>query len=396
MINWLKQIAFSPYRWMAVPLVLLFIFSHFSMGGASISIGLIYLAFFSYCIINRQFLLVEVPNRWVLAMFFFMLLLTGLLSIDPSESLRLFFQKRLPLWSLALLIPLAFSKRDDVKELFRIFLLIGGVTMMVGLVLFIVTFTEINSRMTLFTHYMTTGGMTMIVSLMALATLIHPKTPTKWRWFVAGVFLFSLASLLATSTRSSWLGFGLGVIILGILIRKETIYFLIAMVVAFYLFAPQNYLDRAASIVDPWHPNNVGRLNMWTTGFEIWKDYPVLGVGDHDLKKIYAEYKQPDDWEEGGHLHNTVVMWLVTTGVVGLLVTVTFLFYTMWNLFTIWRKETDWLGASVSSGTLAVFFGFLLNGLFEWNFGDAEIVTYLSLLLGLNWILFLTPTERTA
>ena len=33
-----------------------------------------------------------------------------------------------------------------------------------------------------------------------------------------------------------------------------------------------------------------------------------------------------------------------------------------------------WLEGSLALGALAVFVGFHINGLFEWNFGDQEII----------------------
>lgn len=43
-----------------------------------------------------------------------------------------------------------------------------------------------------------------------------------------------------------------------------------------------------------------------------------------------------------------------------------------------------WLQGSVSLGALGVFVGFLVAGLFEWNFGDHEIMTLVWATVGLS------------
>ncbi|MEE9225641.1 MAG: hypothetical protein V3U68_05520 [Bacteroidota bacterium] len=39
------------------------------------------------------------------------------------------------------------------------------------------------------------------------------------------------------------------------------------------------------------------------------------------------------------------------------------------------QTKAEWLQGFVSLGAFIVFVGFLIAGLFEWNFGDHEILT---------------------
>ncbi|MBI2429865.1 MAG: O-antigen ligase family protein, partial [Ignavibacteriales bacterium] len=161
-------------------------------------------------------------------------------------------------------------------------------------------------------------------------------------------------------------------------------YGLVALIVFFFLLAPQNQIDRAKSIVDIEHTNNVGRVKMWTTGIEMWKDKPVFGFGDIDLYKSYSRYRTPGIDEPAGHLHNIYIHLLVTLGTPGFGV-VMFLFYkiqrTQYLVFI--RNRNDALARNIALGASAIFSGFLINGLFEWNFGDHEIMVFIWFIIGL-------------
>jgi O-antigen ligase len=122
---------------------------------------------------------------------------------------------------------------------------------------------------------------------------------------------------------------------------------------------------------------------MWKTGLRIMKDYPVFGIGDVGSETVWNKYSDPG-WTWEGHLHNNIIMWFVTLGSVGAAVIIG-LFVKMWLVMSrIERRiRSDWLGGSLALGGLAVLVGFQVNGLFEWNFGDAEIITLVWAVLGL-------------
>ncbi|MEW6506652.1 MAG: O-antigen ligase family protein [Bacteroidota bacterium] len=144
-------------------------------------------------------------------------------------------------------------------------------------------------------------------------------------------------------------------------------------------------LNRLASIIDPYHETNIERIRLWSTGFKIFLDYPLFGVGDIDLGKIYSEYKPDYVKENYGHLHNNYIHFLVILGSVGFLA-VLFLLYKIFSLnLKIYRalKNVEF-ASSYSLGTFSAFVGFLVSGLAEWNFGDQEIITMVWFTIGLN------------
>jgi O-antigen ligase len=159
---------------------------------------------------------------------------------------------------------------------------------------------------------------------------------------------------------------------------------LVALIVAFFLFAPQKNIDRARSIIDLNHPSNAGRLTMWSTGLKIFADHPWLGVGDSDLYEIYSGYRTPEINEPAGHLHNDYVMLLVTIGVFGFAIVMLIFGQTLRAVYSIFRGfGSDPLVAPISLGALGVLCGFLVNGFFEWNFGSHQIMVLVWSSIGL-------------
>jgi O-antigen ligase len=253
--------------------------------------------------------------------------------------------------------------------------LLTGVTALLSVIELFNYFELHPERLFLFQHYMTTGGIKMIVLLLLLPFLLHRETPKCFRVFGLLSAIPTLLALVLTFTRSSWLGLLGGCITIGILKNKYVIPILLLVVILFLLFAPFPLRERAYSIVDPNHPNNIGRVHMWTTGIKIFIDHPIIGVGDSDLHRIYDRYRSPGDIEPGGHLHDNFLMWLVTLGIVGCIVLISLFVKVLSLELSAFRGLKEyWLEGSLALGALAVFVGFHINGLFEWNFGDQEII----------------------
>jgi O-antigen ligase len=143
--------------------------------------------------------------------------------------------------------------------------------------------------------------------------------------------------------------------------------------------------SRIKSIWDVHNMSNSSRFALWRAGLDIFKDYPVFGVGDIDLAKLYREYKRPFDKEVQGHLHNNYVHILVILGGFGLIAVLILLIKIFLINLKIFNevREIPFL-SSYSLGVLGGFIAFLAAGLTEWNFGDHEIITMLWFTIGLN------------
>jgi hypothetical protein len=147
--------------------------------------------------------------------------------------------------------------------------------------------------------------------------------------------------------------------------------------------------SRLLSIFDPYVQTNFSRLALWRAGWEMFKDYPIFGLGDIDLAKYYLIYKRPIDKEIHGHLHNNYIHFLATLGLFGFLA-LTFLFVKMFMVMGSHfkaTKEKPFIN-SYALGAIAGLASMLAAGLTELNFWDQEITTLVYFTVGLSIALF--------
>lgn len=158
------------------------------------------------------------------------------------------------------------------------------------------------------------------------------------------------------------------------------------------------YRNRLISMIDPYHLTNIQRFQQWKVGWKIFKDYPVFGIGDIDLHKVYRNYMEYWEKETFGHLHNNYVHILATLGLFGFIIVMVIfikIFYTNIIIFNS-LKEIPF-ASSFALGTIGVFTTFLVSGLAEFNFGDHEIITTIWFTFGLNLAFYrLTKEEKNS
>ncbi len=235
-------------------------------------------------------------------------------------------------------------------------------------------------------HYMTYAGALLLPIPVAIGVALRARS-ARWRAGAAAVAVLALVALAATYTRSAWLGlFASGAVLLGFT-WPVGLAALAALGVAAWFLAPGAFGERLRSSFDPTNAWNRERWLMWQAGLHMFRDHPLTGVGLMDLHALYDRYKLPEAHERVGHLHNTFVHVLATTGVVGFAA-----FAWLWvsllrapAVGLVRSLRAGGLAGGLRLGVLAAFVGFLVAGAFEWNFGDEELLHPLFVLAGLAW-----------
>jgi O-antigen ligase len=125
----------------------------------------------------------------------------------------------------------------------------------------------------------------------------------------------------------------------------------------------------------------------------MFQSDPWTGVGLQDMHAVYPLFKSPQATEEIGHLHSTFVQIAASMGLIGLAAFA-------WLYASLLRAAYGLLGplrglaarlraggpgAGLRLGVTAALVGFLVAGVFEWNFGDEELLYHLYTLVGLAW-----------
>ena len=233
-------------------------------------------------------------------------------------------------------------------------------------------------------HYMTFGGQLALYVTLAVAVLALERARA-WRLTALAAALTGAVALAATFTRSAWLGLAAALATLLGLARPR---WLPALAVALALglaLAPPSYRARAWSAFDPDDPTNLQRTCMWRSGLTMFRDHPLTGVGPGGMKEIYDRYMLPGATERAGHLHSVPVHLLASMGAVGLAA-----FLLLYGSLFVCAAgggaaAAGGSGAALRLGVTALLVGFLVTGLFEWNFGDEELLYPLFTLAGMAW-----------
>ncbi len=234
--------------------------------------------------------------------------------------------------------------------------------------------------------YMTVAGIAMIVGLLALGELqaaLKDPRPRRIALLAASLVLI-IVSLFATYTRGSWLGFAVGAVV--VLRRHRTALVALALGAALLvLLGPPDARDRLVSIAEPGHPRNVERVLIWKHGLGLVAERPWTGTG----LWIPADRLGQTEMTPSGpirvhsHMHDTPLQVAVTMGLPGL-AAFAFLIFEFARLARRARAaeiHNLWEEGLVAAYP-AIVVALLVNGLFEWNFGDSEVLGLFLLLSG--------------
>ena len=248
-------------------------------------------------------------------------------------------------------------------------------------------------RLDNFSHPITTAEIKMMFFLQFLPLLFLGKTYLKEffieRKYLVAIFIPLLIAIFITQTRNVYIAVFVCILIYGFYFKWKFAVSFIILCAVLYFTLPNALTDRVRSIVDPTTLSAVSREMIWKNGWKIFKNNPVIGIGDNKVMEVYKFYKPDmDSTMEHSHLHSTPLMILATTGIIGALAFIGFfaaLFMKMVRLMERSRNETI---KQFIFGSILCLIGFLISGFTEWNFGDAEVFTVLIFMLSLPFVLF--------
>lgn len=237
-----------------------------------------------------------------------------------------------------------------------------------------------------FSIYMTLGGFLLIAGLLAFSYLLAPSRERRSMWVYASALLILLA-LMTTLSRSAWVGFAVGMVVVALAgrPRKASLCLALTAVVVIFMATP-SIRQRVTSMVNPQDKTAVERIHMWRSGIEMFMEKKLLGFGPGQIKENYARYANPDaNPKSPSHLHNNVVHLAAERGVFALGAWIwVWIGYFVVVIQRIRNTRDAPFGTRFRmAGGLAVAAGFLSAGMFEYNFGDSEVVMLMFMAIAL-------------
>jgi O-antigen ligase len=226
------------------------------------------------------------------------------------------------------------------------------------------------------------------VAVMALSRRDWPARTASPDLSVLAMIVVPLAAwaIVASQTRNAWLGAFLGVGTVAVLRAPRTLWLLGAATAVLFLLRPSAVAERLTVEDD----STRDRYYMWQAGIDMIVDKPVFGQGPGMILDRYPLYR----WEEAPnprapHLHNNALQLAAERGLPCL---VFWLWWVAAVMADAWRESRPALlaarpGAWCAAGTLGILVAVLAGGLFEYNFGDSEVLMFILLVSALPYAL---------
>ena len=230
------------------------------------------------------------------------------------------------------------------------------------------------------------GYLTLMIPLLFVTALEYPNINEKVRLFLLGILVIAILAMLFNLTRGAWLAIAIFFafyIFLGMKKNKKAIIplLLFTIMCSMLVIGNPSFNDRVRSITDfTTNQSNAERLLLWESSWRIFKDYPLLGIGPGNFKKIYNEqYISPESKVPNlGHAHNNFLHILAEQGILGCLAFCVMFIYFLYSGFNNYRK-----GFVLFKIFFFCTITLLIQGLTEFNFGDSAVIRMYWFILGI-------------
>jgi O-antigen ligase len=228
------------------------------------------------------------------------------------------------------------------------------------------------------------GGMSVYMTYAGLLLVFVPLLGARGlsggsrgaRWADIGIALAGVLATALTLTRGAYVGLAVGLLAVLLAARPRFALAVPFVVALFFVLMPLAVRDRLMSVTNPNDVTMNDRIAMWKAGGAMIRERPLFGVGPGRVKALYPSYRVPG-WVEPrpGHLHNNLVMIAAETGIPSALAYVAFVGAFFLGAVRIVRKTPRGDAVrGIALGAIGAMAALFAAGMFEYNFGDVEIL----------------------
>ena len=219
-------------------------------------------------------------------------------------------------------------------------------------------------------HWMTYSGQQMLVwsALLPVVILRRPR----WGWMPLALVG---GSIVLSFTRGVWLGSMAGTLAAGYFVPKRQLARLLVPVLLVAVAVSGLIVRRVQLSLEEGFTPDTSRLEMMAVGLSMMRDHPLVGVGPERVRVEFPGYYAGNDLENfySGHLHNNFLQLGAERGLPAVAAFVWFLAAVAWHLLGCVRNADVAVSSAAVAG-FAALAAFTVGGLFEYNFGDSEVL----------------------
>ncbi|HET8647518.1 MAG TPA: O-antigen ligase family protein, partial [Vicinamibacteria bacterium] len=220
-----------------------------------------------------------------------------------------------------------------------------------------------------------------VAAMGAHQALVHGRQPPS-RLLAAAAVVLSSWALVMTLTRNAWLGALAGLLVIGLMRTLRVLWIVAAAVAAVLVLQPPTVIARL-TITDL---SSRDRWFMWQAGIDMIADKPVFGQGPRMVEAVYPGYRWPGAPNPATpHLHNNVLQIAAERGLPCLAFWLWWMASALADAYRELRRGGP--GSWTAAAALALLTALLAAGMFEYNFGDSEVLMFALLLTALPYAL---------
>ena len=347
----------------------------FSIAAAQILLALALICWITLLVVRRERF--EAPSFfWPMIAYGGMTIVSAALSPDPRTSL--IDCKQLVLF---LIVPLVyrFVTGNRPHTLLTVVVTCAAISAVFGIVQYgILHYDNLGQRpQGTLGHWMTYSGLLMVVIGVAIARVIFGNSDRTW----AALVLPALGVAVAlTFTRGAAVGACAAVALLFALKDFRLFAILPVLAAIFIAVAPGQIAKRYASMFNMNDPTVRDRYTMLRIGERMIRAHPLTGVGPNMVQRLYVDYKGSDSLvgpdgvtHINPHLHNDFLQIAAERGLPALAL---WLWFVAALLRDLWKRfqSGERLQRELAATAMATVVALLTAGLFEYNFGDSEVL----------------------
>ncbi len=252
-----------------------------------------------------------------------------------------------------------------------------------------------------------TGSVIAIASIFSLAFFLESNKKEKISY--AGILTLLLIALMITKSRGSLIAFVVAIFFMIWINSRSFIKFIRNFFILIALSAPFIFVTgayrRIAQIINFYDENILTRFDLWDKAIYLFKQSPIIGVGfgryndmvweNYDMidlsgyPRIFALYKTPGFVFNTSNAHNSYLHFMAETGVIGLILIISFWIFCFIIIFKSYRSTKDVFSKKIYLSVIGSIIALFILSLTE-NYMSAPgvmmcISTVTSLAIGLNW-----------
>jgi putative inorganic carbon (HCO3(-)) transporter len=241
-------------------------------------------------------------------------------------------------------------------------------------------------------HWMTFSGQMMLVLLLVAAGILFGPWTRRLAAVWAASGLLIAAAIVLGFTRGIWLATAAGMLYLLWQWRRWAVALVPAVALVTVLLGPASLRERVASALRPRGEvdSNQHRIVSWRTGWRMIQAHPWFGLGPEHVKLQFDEYVPadvprplPKGWY--GHLHNIYLHYAAERGVPAALALLWLLGKILADFARAARRALPEM-RFLLHGAVAAVVAVLVEGFFELNLGDTEVLTMFLALVAAGYV----------